>query len=118
MFPQMRRLPDDVVKAWDGNHEDEEPRYVKNMRAVRQMNGARARFMLLLPASGAFAVGILVGWRVPTLIWIPIILASLLALILQAVGWLRAYATAMRVSKEIDDGIKIVEPRAPTKEGV
>jgi hypothetical protein len=119
MISEMRELPPDVVKAWDSGNE-EEPRYVAGMRAARQLLAAKARFIFMLWAVGGLVAGLLVGGLAVPTVWAALVGASLIAIAVQGLVWLRCYVVGMQVSQKIDSSIKIIEPRIKeaAKEGV
>jgi hypothetical protein len=57
MLPGFRQLPESAVKDWHGP-EDEEPRYVKGMKAAARAHSAKAGLQGVRAAMRGYAVGV------------------------------------------------------------
>lgn len=58
MLPGFRRLPESATKDWHGP-EDEEPRYVKGMKAAARAYSAKAGLQGVRAAMRGYAVGVI-----------------------------------------------------------
>lgn len=115
MFGNMRQLPDEIAQQWDQGQPDEHP-YQKHMRDVRLAKEAKQRFIQLCIAGVSLLVGFVVGHFTPLLVAAVLTALLTITLTVQAVVWVRRELRSRDVARKIDEGIKVIEPKAIDKQ--
>lgn len=110
MFGNMRQLPEEVAQQWDQGQPEEHP-FQKRMRDVRLAKEAKQRFMQLVYAGSALVIGFIAGHFTPLFVVAALAALLVLALVAQAVIWVRRELRAREVAQKIDEGIKVIEPK-------
>jgi len=111
MIPGSKVLPFESVKEWHDENDEKAPRYLRALQSAAKMHQARRRLIWM----SACSVGVGVGYWLPFAIWTVVMMSLLGTSVVLAIVAIRNNIIARRISEEMDQGIKIVEPMNPNK---